>query len=381
MRSLIDEKLQLQEAQKNDIKVSQSDIDQAIAAIEEQRGMPKGAIYTMLDESHVPRETFTNQIHAQLSWNQLLIKKIRPQVHISDEEIVMASNRYTPGNSQAHKKNKSKGVDMPVELKISVITLPVDKPERLPEIKKLADKLVKEVRGGADFEEVARQFSSVTANSGGKVEAFWIKPTQLDPGIAKVLSAATAGMVTNPLPSSEGLTIIKVYDVHSSSARQETQKTEEDDSDKVEKKRPDFEVTLKEILIKIKPDTAGKEADAMLQVGEEVAKNPGTCDEKGVANIKDLTDFDIEVNFRTQPLSELPPAIKIIAENLKIGDSSTPFASNEGIRLYMLCGKKPVEMKEAEREEIYHRLLQQKMELEAQKYIRNLRREVFIDIR
>ena len=378
VHSLIDEKLQLQEAQKNDIKVSQSDIDQAIEAIEQQRSMPKGAIYRILDENHVPRETFINQIRAQLSWNQLLGKKIRPQVHVSEEEIAMASRRFTPG-----KKNEPKTGPKTIahgavrDLKISLITLPVDKPGRLPEIKRLADKLVKEVRAGASFEEVSRQFSSVVANSGGKVEAFWIPLTQLDPNIARALSNATAGMVTDPLPSNQGFTIIKVYDVRSANAKQATpvQEAEEEDKPKA------VTVTLKEILLRIKPDAENKEADMMLKVGEDVAKNPGTCEEKGVANIKNFDEFDIEVNFRTQLLSDLPPALKIIAENLKTGDISTPFASREGIRLYMLCNKKEVEIVPADHEEIYRMLTQQKMELEAQKYIRNLRREVFIDIR
>ena len=351
VHSLIDEKLELQEALKNDIKVSQSDIDQAIDAIEQQRSMPKGAIYRILDENHVPRETFINQIRAQLSWNQLLTKKIRPQVHVSEEEIAMASRRFTPGKRNEPKagpENRVRGTLR--DLKISLITLPVDKPGHLPEIKRLADKLVKEVRAGASFEEVSRQFSSVVANSGGKVEAFWIPLTQLDPNIAKALANASAGMVTDPLPSNQGFTIIKVYDVRGANAKQaaapEKSLVQEEDEDKPKT----VNVTLKEILLRIKSDAQNKEADMMLKVGDEVAKNPGTCEEKGVANIKNFDEFDIEVNFRTQPLADLPPALKIIAENLKVGDISTPFASREGIRLYMLCSKKEVEILPADHE-------------------------------
>lgn len=371
IRSLIDEKLQLQEADKNNIKVSQADIDQAIAAIEAQRGMPPGTITHILDDNHIPRETFTQQIHAQLAWSQLLSTKVRPLVHVSDEEIAMASHRFIP---PAPKKNAPPAPPVQ-ELKIAVITLPVDRPNRVQEIKRLGDKLVHEVRGGANFEEVSRQFSSATASSGGKVEAFWIKLTQLEPNIAKILSNATPGMVTDPLRSSEGFTIIKVYDVHAAASK----KTAEAEKPVPEKPKG-VEVTLKEILLKLKPDAPGKEADMMLQMGEEVAKNPGTCEEKGIAGIKDMDDFDIDVSFRTSLLSDLPPAVKIIAGTLKTGEISTPFASPEGIRLYMLCGKKDPDAN-ASRDEIYHMLMQQKMELEAQKYLRNLRRDVFIDVR
>ena len=80
-------------------------------------------------------------------------------------------------------------------------------------------------------------------------------------------------------------------------------------------------------------------------------------------------------------MSELPPAVKIIAENLKVGDISTPFASDEGIRLYMLCDKKENVVKTPDHEQVFRILMQQKMELAAQKYIRNLRRETFVEIR
>jgi peptidyl-prolyl cis-trans isomerase SurA len=361
IRSLIDEKLQLQEAEKNDIKVSDQDVEQAIAAIEDQRNMPHGTINSIMDSSNVPRETFRQQIRAQLSWNRLLNRKVRPHVRVSDDEIRLASQKFTPSP-----KKKTTG---PQEFKIAAITLPVEKKAADAEMRRLGEKLVKEVRGGASFEEVSRQFSSVAASAGGKVETFWIRLGQLDPKVASALSGASAGMITDPVRTNEGYTIIKVYDTRGAVASE------------AEAKPKDVEVNMKEILLKLKPDAGAKEADVMLQIGEEVARNPGTCDEKGIANIGNLDDFDIEVNFREQALSELPPAIKIIAENLKIGDISTPFASYEGIRLYMLCGKKETDAKPVKRDEVHQMLMQQKMELEAQKYIRNLRREVFIDIR
>jgi len=257
----------------------------------------------------------------------------------------------------------------------------VDKPSRVPEIKRLADKLVKEVRGGASFEEVSRQFSSAVSSGGGKVEAFWVKLTQLDPHIAKALSTATIGMVTDPLPSNEGFTIIKVYDIHGAGTKKNAPVPVVPEAEEASAKPQSANVTLREILLKVKPDAQNKETDKLQQMGEEVEKNPGTCSDKGIAGIKNADDFDIEVNFRTQALDDLPPALKIIVGNLKVGDISTPFASQEGIRLYMLCARKDADIKPADHEEIYHMLIGQKMDLEAQKYMRNLRRETFIDIR
>lgn len=349
IRSLIDESLETQEAAKNNIQIEDKEVVQAIATIEEQRGMPPGGISAILKEHRVPEKTFTDQIRAQLAWGRLLSKIVRPKIKISENEVSLAQGRI----SIPAAKNNIK------EIEIAVINLPVEKAKDEKEIKKLGDKLWGELNKGARFEEIARQFS---ANSDGK--SFWIRQEQLDPAVASVLKTMTEGTVTQPIRTANGYSIIKLLHIRAS----------KDNS-------PEMEVTLKEILLKLKPTASGKEADILLQIAEEVAKNPGSCQEKGVASISDPDNFDIEVNFRKAPMSELPPALRSISDSLKLGDISTPFASAEGIRLYMLCDKKDITNQPVSADKVREILFKQKFELEAQKYLRNLRRETFIEIR
>jgi peptidyl-prolyl cis-trans isomerase SurA len=349
IRSLIDESLEIQEAAKNNIQIDDKEVAQAIGAIEEQRGMPPGGISAILKEHSVPEKTLTDQVRAQLAWGRLLSKTVRPRIKISDSEIALAQGRI----SIPAVKNNIK------EMEISVINLPVEKPKDEKEIKGLSDKLWGELNKGARFEEIARQFS---ASSDGK--PFWIRPEQLDPAVAGVLKATAEGAVTQPIRTANGYSIIKLLHIRASKDN-----------------TPEMEVTLKEILLKLKPAASSKEADVLLQIAEEVAKNPGSCQEKGVASISDPDNFDIEVNFRKAPMSELPPALRSISDSLKLGDISTPFASAEGIRLYMLCDKKDITNQPVNADKVREILFKQKFELEAQKYLRNLRRETFIEIR
>jgi peptidyl-prolyl cis-trans isomerase SurA len=349
VRSLIDEKLQMQEAAKEKIVIPDKDVTDATAAIEVQRGLAPGTIAQVIASSHVPKETFQNQLRAQLIWTKLLAKKIRPHVHVSDEEVQIAQDKLSIPVDKS-------------ELKIAVVTLQVDKPDHENEVRRVSEKLVAEVRGGANFEEVSRQFAG---GASGKLETFWVLPDQLDPAIAHALLGAKAGTITDPVRSNIGYTIVKVYDTRPLAGEEH-----------------DFDVILKEILLKLKPGSDKKDADVLLQIAEEVAKHPGTCQDKTVADIKDLDAADITVDFRHTLLSELPQGLRAIAENLgKVGDISTPFASNDGIRLYMLCAKKPSSGKPVDRERVYTLLMQQKLELEAQKYMRNLRRDAFVEIR
>ncbi len=356
LRTLIDESLELQEAEKNNIKVDDKEIAQAIATIEAQRGMPAGGIAALLNASHIPEKIFNDQIRAQLSWNKLLAKTIRPRIKISDEEVNLAQGHMVisePENLSIK------------EMEIAVINLPIDRPQREGEVRKLADKLYSELRKGAPFEEIARQFSA-----GGDTKSFWIRPEQLDPTIAQVLRKTKEGAITAPMRSNTGISIIKLVHVRANKPAAEPKKDNHD-----------YDITMKEILLKLKPTATEKEADVLLKIGEEVSKNPGTCEDKGVGGISNPDDYDIEVNMRNAALSDLPPALRTISETLKVGNISVPFASSEGIRLYMLCGKKEISGSNLNNDKIRESIYRQKFELEVEKYLRNLRREAFIDMR
>ena len=352
VNALVNEKLQLQEAKKNSITIPDDEVKKAMASIEQERGMSPGAISAMLEHNGVPQDTFDTQLRAQLAWNKLLGKNVRPRVHISDEEIALAQKNYTaPIQVQ--------------ELQIGILLLPVDKSSRDAEVKKFADKMVGETRRGASFEELARQFRGGSAD---KIEKFWVRPENLDPMIAKALGNARAGAVVGPLHNKEGYTIIKVYDVRA----RDDGPTEASNN---------AVIKAKEILFKLKPDATEREAGAMIAIAQEVAKNPGKCEDKEIPGVADMKDMDMEVNFLNGPASELKPAVRAIVQGLRVGAMSEPFASKEGIRLYMVCDSQNVKSGTVSRDEIYPIIMQQKMMLEAQKYMRNLRRTAFIEIR
>ncbi len=352
LRVLIDERLQLQEARINGIDLSDKEVAQAVAAIENQRGMASGAIGQMLAANRIPEETFTNQVRAQIVWGKLLQRKVRSQVKITDEEVAqMVRKLSTPVVRQ--------------ELKIALLQLPVDKPSRDAEVRQAAEKMVLEVRGGADFEELARQFASGSAREGGKLPSFWVRPDDLDPFIAKALTLAKAGYVSDPLKNAIGYTLIKVYETRDLPSEQPT----------------GTEISMKEITLKLRSSADSKQMEALKGIAEEVAKNPGSCTEKTIGDIGDTSVASIDVQNTTQMLADFPAALRVLADGMKVGDVSSPLASDNGVKLYMLCGKREGVTAVVDADRAKGAVYQQRMELEAQKYMRNLRRDAFIEIR
>ena len=174
-----------------------------------------------------------------------------------------------------------------------------------------------------------------------------------------------AGSITPPLRTPDGFTIVKVYNTR---ALPDEEKKEQ-------------QVKLKDILLKLKPDAENKEAEVLLAIGEEVAKNPGSCAEKGIAGVDDLGDFDIEVEMKEERLSSLSAAVRTIVESLNVGEISAPFATDQGIQLYMLCGRGDAPPVSVDTERVQNIIFKQKMELAAQKYMRDLRRDAYLEIR
>lgn len=349
-RQLIDETLQLQEARRLNIQITDAQVEKAVADIASARGGTVEALYTQLSDAHIPAKTFKDQIRAQLAWSKVVGREIRPQIKVSDEEIELARLQ----ESTALKTSGSG------EVEIITLSLPVDKPEHDAEVKTLAEKLVGDLRAGASFEEVATQLGSDTA----PVPA-WVSLAQLDANLATALEKAVPGAVSNPARTADGYLIVKLLN------RRGAASAALNDSD----------LLLKDILLKLKPDDSEKDAQLSIDIAQEVARYPGDCKSPEVAGINGLEEVSIETTFMKARFSELAPSLQQIVSNLSVGGVSEPFASENGIRLLMLCERIDAPPALAAAEEMYAKLMKQKMELETQKYMRNLRREAFIEFR
>ena len=87
LRQLIDELLQLQEAQKSKVNITSEDLDKSFKRIAQHNNISVDQIYKTLDDNNIARTTLQNQIKADLAWQKLIQQRLAPRVTISDEEI------------------------------------------------------------------------------------------------------------------------------------------------------------------------------------------------------------------------------------------------------------------------------------------------------
>ena len=356
IHQLIDDTLQLQEAEKNGIAISDKKIQEAITTIEHQSNKAPGSLLEYLRSRNASENSFYEQIRAQIAWSEIVLKKIRPKIRISDQEVAL----YTKRKEASPLKN--------AEVQITTIQLPVESPQKEQETAKLAEKLASEIHKGASFEAVASQFS--TSASGRIVDPFWIELSSLDPAIGKVLAKQQKNTVSDPIRTEAGYQLIKLLDVR--------EKAQEGGN---------AEITLKQIVVTPKPGVTKVPTEQVRSVVTELQNTLVDCNSKTVKTKKPSSKLDVKVAFNRVMRKDLPEPVAKIIDATKVGTNSTPITTANGIIIFTVCERIDIPEKSntaanpLSNEAIKQAIFGEKIELEAQKYMRNLRADAFIDIR
>lgn len=348
VRSLIDEKLQLQAARAANVTVSRDDIARAVETLEKQRGRAPGSLLTYLKERGVPGQTFLSQIEAQLAWNKLMARKFGGALSVTEEELAREV-------AQQRKKQESARE----EVLVSSILLPVDTPENEAATQTLAQKLVVELRGGADFEAVSSQISSLGATS---TRNSWVETGMLDKALGDAIRTSGIG-IAGPIRTPTGYHVLNIQEKRMNAPT------------------VDAEVLFKEIVMRLRYDAELKEVDTLMDIARQVAKHPGKCAERSIAGIDAFDDMDFKVDYTRTRFSLMSPEVLPLVKHLGVEQISEPFAAPDGIHLLMVCEKIILPTGEVDLRKTKENLLEEKYQLEAMRALRNLRREAFVEVR
>lgn len=350
LRALIDERLQLQEAKRLNIAVADSEVTDAMRQIERSNNMPQGGLDQWLKRFDLPQEAIASQIRAGIGWQRVIARRVRPQIQIGADEVdeVLARVNASEGRT---------------ELLLGEIFLAVDSPEQDEEVKQTAMGLIQQMRNGAPFSAVARQFSqSASAAAGG--DTGWVQTGQLEEEIEKILVQLQPNQVTIPLRSVSGYYIYLLRDRRTITARGGAPAS----------------LSLMQVLMPIERGTPDAQVASQIELAKTVQEVVKGCPdfvrvakEMGLpepAELNDLKPADIAENVRT------------VVTGLKVGEVSRPIRADPGILLVMVCKRsEPSGQDAGNRDEIADGLLRQRLDLLARKYLRDLRRTAFVDVR
>lgn len=198
LQKLIDERLQMQEARSLGIKVEDAQVDEALAQVSAQNKMSPQEFTGRLAQSGVKVSSLRDKLRAEIAWGQVVRRKLRPQVNISESDIDTEIDRAArdAGKTQYH---------------VAEILLTIPSADTESIVRQDADKIVAEIRKGAPFSQVARQYSqSPGASQGGDLG--WLQAEQMDPALASALAKMEPGQITPPVKTDKGYHILFLRD-------------------------------------------------------------------------------------------------------------------------------------------------------------------------
>ena len=189
LQGAIDEKLKIQEAKKNNIRVTQHEIKKAVQDFEKANGMKPGQLRQVLAEGNVRMNVWTSQLESDIAWKKLISNKVMGRVSVSEADISRAYDDIKKDMSTAKKL-------------VSEIVIPKKDAKDL-------NQLAEVLRNDPRFELYAMQFSqSPSAANGGHLG--WVTKGQLPDVLEKALANMKEGGVSSPIAYGNDYYILKL---------------------------------------------------------------------------------------------------------------------------------------------------------------------------
>jgi len=346
LRSLIDEEIREQEIRRYDISVPEDEVARTIAGIANQNNLTPQQLATLLSRNGVPLSALEDQIRNALAWRELIQQRIVPTINVSEEQIDEVLTRMEANRGRP-------------EYLLAEIFLAVDDPAQDEEVRQFAEELTQEIRRGAPFSGVARQFSQgAGATLGGDLG--WVLSGQLEPAIDDALNDLQSGQLSDPIRTAAGYHIILLRD--------QRQANVPDPLDTI--------VTMHRLGLAFPPGASAAQARQIAATLEEVSETVRGC-EQLAARAEEVGAPPTDAG--SGPLRELPPELAAVLADLPVGEPSEPLRLSDGIAVFMVCDRQQPDT--ASRAQIADNLGEERADMLQRRYLRDLRNAAFIDVR
>jgi len=348
LRALIDEQLKLQEAERLEITVADEELESAKRRIESRNGMPEGGLKETLDREGIAASTITTQIRASLAWEKIIRNRLYPKVIVSDDEVEEKVARL------------QQFADAP-EYLVSEIFLAVDDTTQETAVRETVQRVANEARASNNFARFARQFSQgVTALSGG--ELGWIRQGQLGPELNQAIQEMKLNAVSEPIRTEDGYYLLWLQD------RRKIGETSARDT-----------IGLSQLLFPLSPKADPNEIATQISKAENERTKLSGC--LAMNRAAELSGAPMSGSLGTIKLKDLAAKLRNAVQTLPIGVPSKPVHTEAGIHLLMVCDRPNATTPIDDRQQVRLNIMLEKLDLLSRRYLRDLRRTAFVDVR
>lgn len=352
LRGLVEEALQLQEARRLNVSVSDQEIEQALANIAQRNNMNVEGLRRLLSGGGINMATLLAQIRSQIAWVKVVNQQVRPRVNVTVDQLDLAVQEARLNERQP-------------EFLLSEIVLPVDNPAQEDAVAADARRLIQTVQEGGSFESLARQVSaSASAEQGGDLG--WVRSAVIPPELFAALDQLQPGEVSDPIRSPVGYHVFWLRDTRLSAPQ-------------IDAGAAGVEVQLSQILFPY--DEADGQASAPRLRQEAVSLRSELADCTAMNRIAAERQAPASGDLGWVRIGDMPPEFAQALVDLPVGQVSAPLQGPAGVYLIMVCDRRGAVQSAPQRDQIAERLENEQVDRLARRYLRDLRKQAFVDIR
>ncbi len=355
LERLIVENLQLQIGERSGIRITDEELNQAIATIAQRNGMTPDQFRAALTRDGLSFDDAREQVRREMVISRVRQRRVAERIQVSEQEVK---------NFLASDLGK---MQLSEEFRLANILIPTPESASSDAIQaaaRQAGEVYQKLRQGADFGQLAiARSASENALEGG--EMGWRKAGQLPPDFAKLLASMGTGDITQPIRIPNGFIILKLEEKRGGAANVLRD-----------------EVHVRHILIK--PSEIRSEA-ATQQLAERLYER-----------IKNGEDFaELAKSFSEDPGSalnggdlnwvdpnSLVPEFREQMANAPQGEVTRPFRTQYGWHVLEVLGRRATDSTEQAREQQALNVLRnRKYDEELQTWLRQIRDEAYVEIK
>lgn len=338
LRSLVDEKLQLQEAQRVEIKIEAKEIDERMQTLARESQMTLSGIQDFLKQNNVETDALKSQIRAELAWNQFVRRSFSGRVKVGEQEIDEQYNKAVRAVNQTR-------------YQVSEILLNMDAFADEQQIQQISGEIVRQLQSGVDFGAVARQFSiAPTAARGGRLG--WVTLDQLDERLGAVVRRMQPGQVSPAIPTNAGIYIMALVDKRAGG------------NDPGKNQFDILSVTFAKNEKSGRIDKFMADFKTCRRAQQAAKKLKASAQRSGLRELR-----------------QLPPQLGTLIGNLEAGQLTAPVQTPDGPALFIVCDRKDNLGVDISRDSIADNIFSQRVSMMARRHLRDLRRDAVVEYR
>ncbi len=191
--------LQLQEAKKLEITVTEEEINKAIANVEASNKIPAGQLLDIIKERGMDVNRYKKALKERLLTGKLGNMAVRSKLKVSEESMHEYYRKYMEHPTPLRE----------IQLAEISVSLPADpSPEQVAKSRKKIKSILSQILKGGDFERLATLYSDAPdASQGGQMG--WFLPGSMPPRFAPVFNLPVGG-VSQPIRSPTGFQLFTI---------------------------------------------------------------------------------------------------------------------------------------------------------------------------